>query len=80
MLRKLDSANNFTLPKSYRDLQHIEAGDYVEFFIDDTTSTIILIKYQINCLLCNNSNSKLKEINGKKLCADCIIGIKLTDI
>jgi transcriptional pleiotropic regulator of transition state genes len=74
MIRKIDSAGNVLVPQKYRQLLRINPGDELEFFVESDTNTIVIKKYQDYCVLCN-CQSNLKEINGKKLCMECIRGI-----
>lgn len=69
IVRKLDELGRIVIPKELRTTYGIKEGDPIEIM---TTEDGILLKlYRPGCSCCNTV-SGLIEINGIRLCADCI--------
>ena len=80
IIRRIDELGRLVLPVELRRILDIKSckekgssnksdSDAVEIFVDG--EEIILKKYNPGCHCCNNTNS-LIEIQGIKLCPDCV--------
>ena len=69
IVRKLDELGRITIPKELRTTYELSEGDPIEIM---TTEDGILLKlYRPGCSYCNTV-SNLVEVNGIRLCANCI--------
>lgn len=73
IVRRVDELGRIVIPKELRNLFNVKEKDPLEIFTDD--SGIILRKYEISCILCDEK-SNLIDIDGKKMCSKCIDKIK----
>lgn len=69
IVRKLDELGRITIPKELRTTYGLSEGDPIE--IMTTEDGILLKMYRPGCSCCN-AVSNLVEVNGIRLCADCI--------
>ena len=71
MVRTVDELGRLVIPKELRRLLGLKEGkDSFEIFIDDNTN-VILRKYIPGCIVCGDIEN-LKDVNGIKLCKNCI--------
>lgn len=68
IIRRVDELGRVVLPIELRNKFGITEKDPMEIYVDG--SSIILKKYEPNCIFCGNSK-KLLEFNGKMLCEKC---------
>lgn len=69
IVRKVDHLGRVVLPKELRDHMNIKPNDGVEIFVTD--ESIVLQKYNPNCIFCGG----LKELlyfKGKIICQACL--------
>ena len=70
MVRKVDELGRVVVPKELRRRMGIEDDkDFFEIYMDD--DSIVLKKYQPNCIFCGNMQD-LVSFNGKMVCAGCV--------
>lgn len=75
IVRKIDPLGRLVIPKEIRRELHLNELDQVEMTVDG--ECVIIRKYQNSCCLCGSAQPELlDEINGKKLCKNCILTIK----
>ena len=71
MVRTVDELGRLVIPKELRRLLGLKEGkDSFEIFIDDNKN-VILRKYIPGCIVCGILEN-LKDVNGIKLCKNCI--------
>ena len=71
MVRTVDELGRLVIPKELRRLLGLKEGkDSFEIFIDDNKN-VILRKYIPGCIVCGYIEN-LKDVNGIKLCKNCI--------
>lgn len=71
MVRTVDELGRLVIPKELRRLLGLKEGkDSFEIFIDDNKN-VILRKYIPGCIVCGDIEN-LKDVNGIKLCKNCI--------
>ena len=71
MVRTGDELGRLVIPKELRRLLGLKEGkDSFEIFIDDNKN-VILRKYIPGCIVCGDIEN-LKDVNGIKLCKNCI--------
>lgn len=68
IIRRVDELGRVVIPIELRNKFGITEKDPMEIFVDN--SSIILKKYEPNCIFCNNSK-KLTEYHGKLICEKC---------
>ena len=68
IVRRLDDLGRIVLPIEMRRTFDLGEHDRVEISAQD--DTIILRKYEPNCIFCGGSRD-LKEYRGKQICAKC---------
>ena len=68
IVRKVDELGRIVIPMELRNKLGIEDRDPLEIFVDG--SSIILKKYNPNCLFCGGDND-LKEYNDNLICVKC---------
>ena len=68
IVRRLDELGRIVLPIEMRRSFDLAEHDRVEIFMEG--DTIVLRKYEPNCLFCGASKD-LKEYHGKQICAKC---------
>lgn len=69
IVRKVDTLGRVVLPVELRRVLDIQIKDDLEIYVHG--STIILKKYQPNCVFCGGKES-LTEFEDKLVCASCI--------
>ena len=73
IVRKVDELGRVVIPIELRNKFNIKVKDPIEIFVDD--NSIILQKYEPNCIFCGNSK-KLMKYNDKMICHKCAEKIK----
>ena len=73
IVRNIDELGRIVIPKEMRNMLGIANNDPVEISSDGEKITIT--KYSEVCTLCS-SDEELQDFNGKKLCINCVSGIK----
>lgn len=68
IIRKVDELGRVVIPIELRNQFEIYEKDPLEIFVDG--STIILKKYEPNCIFCG-STKKLISYNDKLICPKC---------
>ena len=68
IVRKVDELGRVVIPIELRNKFDIQVKDPIEIFVDG--SSIILKKYEPNCIFCGNSKS-LISFNEKLICEKC---------
>ena len=68
IVRKVDELGRIVLPIELRNKLDIAVKDPVEIYVDG--SSIILRKYEPNCVFCGN-NKDLITYNNKLVCKKC---------
>ena len=69
IVRKVDELGRVVIPIELRNKFNINVKDPIEIFVD--SSSIILKKYEPNCIFCGNSKN-LVNYNDKLVCEKCI--------
>lgn len=69
IVRNIDSLGRIVLPVEMRKILEMNIGDPIEFFSEG--DSIVLRKFQKSCIFCNTTESKLIELDGKKICLLC---------
>ena len=68
IVRRVDELGRVVLPIELRNKFGITEKDPMEIYVDG--SSIILKKYEPNCIFCGNSK-KLVDYEGKMICEKC---------
>lgn len=68
IIRRVDELGRVVIPIEIRNQFNIVEKDHIEIYVDD--SSIILKKYEPNCVFCGNTND-LIEYKGKLVCEKC---------
>lgn len=68
IIRRVDELGRVVIPIEIRNQFNIVEKDPIEIYVDD--SSIILKKYEPNCVFCGNTND-LIEYKGKLVCENC---------
>ena len=68
IIRRVDELGRVVIPIEIRNQFNIVEKDPIEIYVDD--SSIILKKYEPNCVFCGNTND-LIEYKGKLVCEKC---------
>lgn len=68
IIRRVDELGRVVLPIELRNKFGITEKDPMEIYVDGTS--IILKKYEPNCIFCGNSK-KLADYQGKMICEKC---------
>ena len=68
IIRKVDELGRVVIPIELRNTLKIAEKDPIEIFVDG--SSIILKKYEPNCVFCGNSK-KLVSYKDKLICEKC---------
>ena len=68
VIRRVDERGRVVIPIEIRTQFGISEKDPMEIYVDG--SSIILKKYEPNCIFCGNSR-KLIEFEGKPICKKC---------
>ncbi len=72
IIRKMDELGRIVLPIELRTKLNIAEKDPVEIYVEG--SSIILKKFQPNCVFCGNTRN-LIDYKGKLLCPKCVKSI-----
>ena len=75
IVRKLDELGRIVLPIELRNKFEINERDLIEIYVEG--NSIVLKKFEPNCILCGNSK-KLLDYEGKMLCERCVNKITKT--
>ena len=68
IIRRVDELGRVVIPIEIRNKFNIVEKDPIEIFVDD--SSIVLQKYEENCVFCGNTKN-LKEYKNKLVCNKC---------
>ncbi len=68
IIRRVDELGRVVIPIEIRNQFNIVEKDPIEIYVDD--SSIILKKYQPNCVFCGNTEN-LVEYKNKLVCEKC---------
>lgn len=68
IVRKVDELGRVVIPIELRNKLGIQEKDPIEIYVDGTS--IILKKYEPNCIFCGNSKNII-EYNKKSVCEKC---------
>ena len=69
IIRRVDELGRVVIPIELRNKFEITEKDPMEIFVDG--SSIILKKYEPNCIFCGSSK-KLVDFQGKLICEKCV--------
>lgn len=69
IVRKVDELGRVVIPIELRRNLNIEEKDSLEIYVDE--SSIILKKYESNCVFCGNPQD-LSVFKGKNICSNCM--------
>jgi len=69
IIRKVDELGRIVIPIELRNKLDIAIKDPIEIFVDG--SSIILKKYEPNCIFCSNSK-ELSTYKDKLICSKCL--------
>jgi len=75
IIRKVDELGRIVIPIELRNKLDIAIKDPIEIFVEG--SSIILKKYEPNCIFCGNSKD-LTSYKDKLVCSKCLT--KLSDL
>ena len=73
IVRKIDELGRFVIPMEMRNKLGISNNDSLEIYVEGTS--IILKKYQPDCVVCGNSKN-ITEYKGKNICEKCLNDLK----
>ncbi|MCI8486640.1 MAG: AbrB/MazE/SpoVT family DNA-binding domain-containing protein [Clostridia bacterium] len=68
IVRRVDELGRVVIPIELRNKFNISEKDPIEIYVDG--SSIILKKYEQNCIFCGNTK-KLVDYKGKLICNKC---------
>ena len=68
IVRRVDELGRVVIPIELRNKFNISEKDPIEIYVDG--SSIILKKYEQNCIFCGNTK-KLMDYKGKLVCTKC---------
>lgn len=69
IIRKIDELGRVVIPIELRNKFNLSEKDPIEIYVDG--SSIILKKYESNCIFCGKSEN-LKEYKDKQVCDNCL--------
>ena len=69
IVRKVDELGRVVIPIELRNKFDIKVKDPIEIFVD--SNSIVLKKYEPNCIFCGNSKD-LIDYNNKLVCKKCV--------
>ncbi len=75
IVRKVDELGRVVLPIELRRSLDIEEKDALEIYVED--NTIILKKYEPDCIFCGNARDVI-NFKGKNICTACLKEMKKT--
>jgi len=73
IVRKVDELGRVVIPIEIRRTLDIDVKDSLEIYTDE--SSIILKKYESNCIFCGNTK-ELTVFKGKNICGNCLKQLK----
>ncbi len=73
IIRKVDELGRIVIPIELRSKLNIGEKDPIEIFTKGTS--IILQKYEKNCVFCS-STKELVKVNDKVICKNCLESLK----
>ena len=73
IIRKVDHLGRVVIPIEVRSKFGIGNRDFIEIFVEG--SSVILKKYEPNCIFCG-STKKLLTYNDKLICTKCAMNMK----
>ena len=73
IIRKIDELGRFVIPMEMRNKLDISSNDSLEIYVEG--STIMLKKYQPDCLFCGSSKN-VTPYKGKNVCEKCLNEMK----
>ena len=68
IIRRVDELGRVVIPIEIRNQFNIVEKDPIEIYVDD--SSIVLKKYQPNCIFCGNTEN-LVDYKNKLVCEEC---------
>jgi len=68
VVRRLDMLGRIVLPKDLRRTMNIGSNAPMEILVHE--ESIILKKYEPECIFCGNAEN-VRDFHGKKVCPDC---------
>lgn len=68
IIRRVDELGRVVIPIEIRNQFEIVEKDQIEIYVDN--SSIVLKKYEPNCIFCGNTEN-LVEYKDKLICANC---------
>ena len=68
--RPIDPLGRVVIPKELRKQLNWNEEDRVEFFVENDSVTIK--KYSLGCSCCEEVTSDLEDVDGVRLCKNCI--------
>ena len=69
IIRRIDELGRVVLPIELRNKFGITEKDPMEIYVDG--SSIILKKFEPDCVLCGNATKDLEEYRQKRICKKC---------
>ncbi len=73
IIRKIDELGRFVIPMEMRNKLDISSNDSLEIYVEG--STIMLKKYQPDCVFCGSSKN-VTPYKGKNVCEKCLNEMK----
>ena len=73
MIRRVDELGRIVIPKEIRGKLEIKEKDPIEIYVDG--HSIVLKKFEENCIFCGSSRSLIKYMN-KIVCGKCLEKLK----
>lgn len=73
IIRKIDELGRFVIPMEMRNKLDISNNDSLEIYVEG--SSIILKKYQPDCIFCGSSKN-VEQFKGKNVCEKCLNEMK----
>ena len=73
IIRKIDELGRFVIPMEMRNKLDISNSDSLEIYVEGTS--IILKKYQPDCVFCGNSKN-VTQYKDKNVCEKCVNELK----
>ncbi len=73
VVRKVDELGRIVLPKELRRTMEIDVKDGMEIYVEG--NTIILKKYQPDCIFCGEVNNTV-SYKGRNICSLCMAQLK----
>ncbi|SDC46736.1 MULTISPECIES: AbrB/MazE/SpoVT family DNA-binding domain-containing protein [unclassified Candidatus Frackibacter] len=71
IVREVDKLGRVVLPAELREKLDIESGEPLKIFIDETEGEIILQKFQLACVFCDEAEDVIR-FKGKIVCKACL--------